>query len=193
MRLQGSLPQKFQFKVFIHAGHGGWLLRNAVVLPVFHHIIHATQNGAADGTERGRPGFVVQAGGGREQGFADGFEEQLGKIVLRQPDGHASIGTVHRGCQTRNLLVQHIEWSGVEREQGFQPGMHGFGEGFEHIQIAHDAHHAGLRWQCFEGSYALDGLGVSGIASNAPDGVGRVTDDAALLKDAGNVVDIVAK
>ena len=84
--MTNSLPDKLQFLMPVEPGDSRRFVRLSVVLPVFHHIVDAAEDFAADSAVGGRIRLPVFAGGRTDDRLSKNVDQFLAKLIGGHPD-----------------------------------------------------------------------------------------------------------
>ena len=163
------------------AGGCGWVVERGVVGKA---AVYALLQCRVDVGIGGGGGMAGEVGGGTDEGAAEVVEQLLaeGELGYAHTDGAVGGGEVvgdgdgeHRGGQDDSggsLAVEQLE--GLGRDVGR-----------EHRLTGKDEHGLAVV-ALFDGVEAFHGVGISGIAAYAPDGVGGVEEGEALAQGGEN-------
>ena len=142
-------------------------------------MVAALNDVAANLAEVRGKGLAAHVGRGAHQGPVEEVDEAATEAILYHADGHRAVGGFAHVGQVAGLVVDDGEGAQVVQQQRLDARMYLAHVAFEHLHAIYQQHEGLVERAILEGIDVAHGGGVGGIATEAPDGVGREEEQAA--------------
>lgn len=176
---RASLADDFDGAVGRELDDGGGVMGGGVGAAVVGHIVGGGEKRRIYLAERGRRRGSADVGRGADYGAAQHAAQARSVVIGRDAYAHAAVGCEEVGSEVDASVINDSQ----RTDSGIKQLVGHIGDAvdisLEHGYVAHESDESLGVVASFEGVDAADGLGVGGIASDAPYGVGGVDDYAA--------------
>ncbi len=155
-----------------------------------HNIIDAGEDARIDLAIEGGRGFAADVSRSGNDGFAEAFDEVAAEVFVDESDPNRAVGADEVGGQADGAFIDDGSGlrHGLQKIENVWVGLTGVLEDI--AWVGHQDDEAFGFGPLFQRIYFTDGFRVGGIAADAPDGIGRIQDEAAGSEDGEAMLDV---